>query len=80
MLLGPRVTGPAIAGSAGQVRHGRGYPQAPEPGLFEREGSLTILESWQRSRGEDVFFLLCEGRRAGGDLAILVSGGDTTDT
>ena len=34
--------------------------------LFEREGSLTILESWQRSRGKDVFFLLCAGRRAGG--------------
>lgn len=29
VLLGPRVTGPAIAGSAGQVSHGRGYPQAP---------------------------------------------------
>jgi len=45
-------------------RAGRSRPRLPagsRDGLFEREGSLTILESWKRPRGKDVFFLLWRG-------------------
>lgn len=62
LLVSLRVSGRVIGGSRGQAGYGRRGPAGLENSLFEREGSLIILESWPRARAQGCFLSFVGGQ------------------